>query len=137
MGILKFFSEWKELNKNINNFFKKIRDEILDLKKGESNQDKKIARLEGMILVLMEKQSASSVQEKCKKSASALQKEKVALPIIFKKRYKKKQILEEMQNLNNQGYSVIEIEEIIINKFGISRRTFYNYKKKLIVKVQV
>ena len=137
MGFLKFFKDWKELHKKISISFKKRDDEISGLKKSESEQDKKIARLEGMMLVLMKEASAEKVQVSAKTKEGKVQKEEVALPIRLKKGYKKKQILEEIQNLSNQGYSVTEIEEAIINKFGISRRTFYNYKKKLIVNVRV
>jgi len=81
--------------------------------------------------------SASLVQVGANSVQKQVQKKEIALPMKLKKGYQKKQILEEMQNLIKQGYSVTEIEQIIIDKFGISRRTFYNYKKRLIIKVQV
>ncbi len=110
-----------------------LTNEISNLKKEIQNNNIAIAELKGMMLVLIKERGASLVQP----SANKVQKENIALPTKLKKGYKKKQILDEMQNLSNQGFSVTEIEQAIINRFEISRRTFYNYKKKLIMEVQV
>jgi len=118
----------KELKK-IANGFSSVRGELAEIKESIASRKEIDLMIRNAIL-----KHSLQVQQGAKVKDRPVQ---VALPIKLKKVYKKNQILKEMQNLSNQGYSVTEIEEAIINKFGISRRTFYNYKKKLVVKVHL
>jgi len=137
MEFLKYFKEWKKLQSRLKKSFLKRDVEISNLKESESEQDKKIAKLEGMMFVLLKQSSENSMQRSAEPTNRPVQTEEITLPIRLKKGYRKKQILDEMKNLSNQGYLVTEIEQAIVNKFGISRRTFYNYKKRLVIEVKV
>jgi hypothetical protein len=119
MGVLKWFKDWKELNKRIARSFRK-RDESIEKNKLD------IAQIKGALAVLMAK-SQSQISNSIKKSQS-----KIETKLIQKlRRTKKRAICEEIRKLVN-AHSIIEIKNIIVDEKGLcSKASFYRYVSSL------
>lgn len=112
MGFLKFFKDWKILNKKISDSFEK-RDQLIQ----ENKVD--VAQLKGAISILLKSQSQKSLKQSQTNFETRL--------IKKIRRSKKSLVMAEINKLTS-NHTTTEIFNIIVNEKGLcSKASFYRY----------